>query len=372
MKTSTPDLPGILTGSFQSKLVGDVMYGLERRLQDMPIETWSLTADITAEVKSGGQLTIAYQDDFARSVSPRDLGDALAPFGQEIHLYQVIQAGTFSERIPMGMYRIDEVPSSKDSRVKFAGGAVTLGSRVDVDLLDRFETVRRARYRSLTQPESLTSAWAELGRITRLQVTRNVADVAIPKSLVYDRDRLVNAQLIAKLLGGIAYMTVDGTVSILPFVHSAVALTLSVGDEGTIIDVPRSMASADVANVVVGDFETDAGLPIHVEAAITSGPLAVGGPFGEVVVDYPDDQKQFINDLASAQTAVNNHLSLVSAAASFEVEVVCLTNPLLELNDVVAAQESDRLVTGWVRKIQRSGGPTMTVTLGVISDVDTN
>jgi hypothetical protein len=371
MRSTSAALQGALQGgSFSRQLLGDVYYGSTRVLQDVPIKDWSLNGDIDAEIKTAGAISIAYTDDFAQSVSPTQLTDALAPFGQEIRLYMVISAGSvYSERVPMGVYRIEAAPSATDAQMRFQNRVITIGSVVNLTLMDRFYGIRRNQFRSLEQVGILTSAWGEIGRISGLQLNRNVADVAIPSSTVYGRDRLAAVQTIASILGGRAYMTADGAISILPDTPGAAVITLEIGEDGVILDVAFSMESQDVYNNVFGDFEAVDGTPIHSEASIINGPLAVMGPYGYNSVAYPEDQKNFIKTQAAADTATANRLALVSTSTSFELPVQCILDPRVEVGDVVNVQRMDRLITGRVKKYTMGRTGPMSLTLGVLNDV---
>lgn len=357
--------------SFGRALVGDVVRGAERRIQDLPLTSWTLSEDIGAKIKSGGSVDVVYTDDFAASVTPHELTDALAPYGSELHLYVVISAGEFSERVPVGKFRIDGVPKASDAQMRFRDRVITVGSRVQLRLLDRFMAVDRAQFRSLEQPPDLSSAWAELARVMRLQVTRTgVADQAIPETLVYPRNRVDAAQLLAKILGGRAYMKDDGTVGILPTVPGSPVARLALGADGTVGDVEYSMESEGVFNVIFGDFEAEDGTPIHVEATVhDGGPLDVSGPYGEYVGEYSRGNKDLINTLAAAQAAVDEELLEASSTESYELPVQCQFNPLLEIGDVVEVERMDRLITGRILKVTRGQAGPMSLRLDVLDDV---
>lgn len=361
------DLAGIVTGgSFTRELVGDVYYGGVRLLENVPIEDWSLAGDLDANIKTTAKVRIVYQDDFAAAYTPREATDAFAAYGQELHLFMVISAGDFTERVRCGIYRIDEVPDAYDRSVQLDGRTLTTGSVIDLDLVDRFDNVNWPT-RSLVQPLALTSAWGELIRVSRLQATRTVADAPIPNSIVYPRNRLETVQQIAGILGGRALMRSDGTVGVVPDALGSPVITLRTGEpDGTIIGTGYSMISRQIANVVIGDFEDDAGRAIHAEAAITTGPLDVAGPFGERVVEYPNDQKQFVRTQAAANAAVKAHLERVSQRGPIEIPVTLTPDPRLEVGDVVELKRPDGDAVGRVVKysLPRKGAMQLTVRAG--------
>lgn len=374
MRDSTGQLAGVLSGgSFQVDVTADIFYDGDRRLQDVPISDWSFNGDLDAEIPTAGDLTIVYQDDFAESYTPREVTDSLAPFGSIAVPYVTITAGKFRERMQIGVFRIDDVPEARDEFLNHRGRQLVVGSVVQVSLQDLFRPVKKARFRSLEQPASLISAWAEIARITRLPVTRTVADAPIPKTITYDRDRLATVQTLAAVLGGTAVMLADGSVGIIPDTPGAAVAELKIGDdEGVLLDVGYSLGSDDIPNVVVGDFEDAQGREIHVEAEITEGPLSVDGPYGEVVVEYPTDRRQLIATREAAQAAVNAERDRLARGAAPLVPVDTLFDPRLELGDVITLQRPDRLLTARVRKWamggDSSGARDMSLSVEVTSD----
>jgi hypothetical protein len=251
MRTSTAQLGRVLAGgSFRATLSADVFYGATRVLQDVPVEDWSFSGDIDAEVCYGGKLTIVYQHDFARSYTPREVTDALAPFGQRVIPYLTIKAGPFVERVRLGVFRIADVPDAEDHFMTHQGRRLVVGSRVEITLLDLFDQVRRAKFRTLEQPPSLTSTWAEIARITRLPVTRTIADASIPGIYTHDRSRLTATQVLASVLNGRAVMLADGTIGAIPNTPGAAVAELRTGDEGVILSAGYALSSTDIPNVV--------------------------------------------------------------------------------------------------------------------------
>lgn len=369
MRTSTEQLGRVLRGgSFRAVLTVDVFYGPDRVLQDVPVDDWLFTGDLGAEVCYGGELSIVYQGDLAESYTPREVTDALAPFGQRVIPYLTVSAGPFTERVQLGVFRIADVPEAEDQFLTRGGRRLVVGSVVRVTLLDLFEQVRRAKFRSLEQPASLTSAWGEIARVTGLPVTQSVADAAIPQTITYDRSRLTATQVLASVLDARAVMLSDGSVGAVPNTPGAAVADLLIGDEGVVLSAGYSLSSKDIPNVVVGDFEDSTGNQIHVEAALPDGhPLAPTGPYGENVAEYASDKKQLIKTRAAAQAAVNAELTRLSSVSAL-VPVEALLDPRLELGDVVTIQQPDRTLTARIRKWSIGHLSPMSLTVEVLSD----
>lgn len=370
MRPHTDNLAAVLTGSFTTRLIVDSFYGPERTLANLDVDGWELRWDSEARIKSGGQLTVVYSSDVADSLSPAEFTDVLAPFGQELNLLLEVSAGEFRETVQLGHYRITAVPDARDEHMDVLQQTLTVGSRVTVTLEDRMVSVARAGFRSEQSPPSLASCWAEIQRLTGLQVIRSVDDRVIPTSVVYLAEqggRLKAVQELAGVLGGVAYVTPDGALSVLPDVPGGVVAALTLGDEGTILDVAHSMESEGVYNEVVGNFEDEQRNPIYAVAAISSGPLAVGGPYGAYTRYY---SSPFVKTQEAAQSAVDAILSQVSSTQTYRVPVQCLLNPLIEDGDVVTVERpTGGVLTGRVVNHRFGSSKVMSLELEVQRNV---
>lgn len=371
MRQHTENLAQVLTGSFSTRLIADVFYGAERTFADLPVGSWELRWDSEARIKSGGSLTVEYTSDVADSLSPTEFADVLAPFGQELNLLMEVSAGEFRETVQLGHYRITAVPDARDEYMRLLGRTLTVGSRVTLTLMDRMTGVDRAGFRSEEAPPSLVSCWAEIQRLTGMQVLRSVADKAIPTSVVYLAEqggRLKAVQELAGILGGVAYVTPDGAVSVMPDEVGAAVGALTLGESGTILDVAHSMESDGVYNEVVGNFEDDDRNPIYATAAIIDGPLAIDGPFGPYTRYY---SSPYVKTQMAAQSAVDAILSQVSSTQTYRVPVQCLINPLIEDGDVVTVERAEGgVLTGRVVNHRFGASNLMTLDLDVQRNVN--
>lgn len=349
MRVASDDLAAVLAGSFTTRLIVDSFYGAERTRSDLPAGSWSLKWDSEAAIKSAGSLTIIYTPEVAGSLTPRQFTDILAPFGQELNLLLEVSAGEFSETVQLGHYRIVAVPDARDSHANRLGETITVGSTVTVTLQSREVAVQRSGFRSEQSPPSLGSCWAEMQRLTGMQVLRSVPDRVIPATTVYLAEqggRLKAVQALAEVLGGVAYVTPDGVLSVLPNASGDVVAELVLGEDGTILDVAHSMESEGVFNEVVGNFESEDRTPIYSVAAVTDGPLAVTGPYGRYTRYY---SSPFVKTQAQADSAVAAILSQVSSAQTYRVPVKCIIDPRIEDGDVVSVQRpGGRLLVGRV------------------------
>jgi hypothetical protein len=366
MRVASENLSEVLRGSFSTRLIVDASYGADRRAMDLPAVAWDLDWDSEAEIPGDGSLTIIYTPEVAESLTPTQFTDILAPFGQELNLRLEVSAGEFWETVQLGHYRIIAVPDARDTHMDHLGETIVVGSSVTVTVRDRLEGVRRSGFHSEQSPPSLDSCWAEIQRLTGMQVLRSVDDKPIPASTVYLAEqggRLKAVQALAGVLGGVAYVTPDGALSVMPDAPGDVVAELVLGDEGTILDVAHSMESEGVYNEVVGNFESEDREPIFSVAAVTDGPLAVDGPYGRYTRYY---SSPFVKTQAAADSAVAAILSQVSSSQTYRVPVKCVLDPRIEDGDVVSVQRpGGRLLIGRVVSHSFGSSPVMDLELDV-------
>lgn len=372
MRDHSDDLRDVLaSGSFDTEWVADVYYDGARRLAGLPIRDPSFDDDGSALVQSTGGCTVEWTSDFATSLSPRLADDVLAPFGSELSVGVLITAGTFSERVQIGWYRIEDVPSAADQFVEFGDGILPVGSTVELTLQDRFRKVQRDRFDVPGSPPSLTSVLTEAQRITGLQIVREVPDAAIPKSFAYEEERLDPLYDLVEYANAIPYMRPDGTLGQRPIDWSSTVDVVTDGPGGTLVSLGYSMSSDKVYNRVA--FRTSANgdddQQILAVAEIRDGPLRVRNadgspsPYGRVTYYVSSD---LITKRADAQAYVDKLLPQVSSLRVAERPMVEVFNPLRQVGDVLDVRPTgEPAFLGRVSKISRTDGPTQDVTLEV-------
>jgi hypothetical protein len=335
VRPGSANLKEVLKGSHSSRLIVDAFYGSTRTLMDVPVVDWDLSGDLSAGVKNTGSITVEYSDELARSVNPKRFVDIFSPFGQELNLVLEVSAGRFKETVQVGRYRITSVPEGRDEFFGLFGKSLVSGSRVRLELDDRMVGVERRGFVSEQNPVLTTSCYAELGRVTGMQVVRTLPDAPIPGSIVYSADqggRLKAVQALADALKGIEYVTPDGALSVLPKSGGPVVHELQIGEQGTILDTSYSLESDGVYNQVVGNFDDDDRNPITALAQIMEGPLSVSGPYGVYTRYY---SSQLVKTQAQANAAVRTVLDQVSNQRTYMIPVTCIPNPLLEFGDMI-------------------------------------
>ncbi|ROS62210.1 hypothetical protein EDF38_1313 [Frigoribacterium sp. PhB160] len=368
MRVHSDQLLEVLEYSFERRWLADLYYDGERKVADLPIIDPKFDDDGGALVQSTGSVTVIYQGDFADSLSPTTVSDLLAPAGAELAVYCIVSAGDFTERVEMGWYRIVETPSAKDFTAKYGSRRITLGSRVELTLQDRFHRVQRDRFDVPGSPAKLTSVFAEVAKQTQLQLTKMVPDKPIPRSIAFEEDRLEYVYDLVAVLGAVPYMRPDGSLGQRTITWPAPGPVLRGGNGGSLISLARSLSSEAVYNRVA--FRSTAGdqTSIVATAEITQGPLRVrnadGSPSPAGRVTYYASS-EFVTSRTQAQAYVNDLLPRVSTMQALEVPVVEKFNPLREVGDVVPIEHPTGDLLGRVRTISRDSGATQALTLEV-------
>jgi hypothetical protein len=356
-------------GSFDHHYEADVFYDGERRLTNIPVMGVRWSEDGDAQVQVSGSLTVVWTDTWARSISPQEVTDTLAPFGAEIQLYSVITAGPFSERVSLGRFEITEVPSAVDEDMLFRGEWFTMGSVVELEFKERLAGVGEERFDVPTAPSALGSTWDEVGRITQLQLRRTVSDAVITRATLYEESKLdALYNLMDLFLAAIPHMTEDGALAARPLVWPEPVWTLRRGDGGEIVSIGRSMSAARVYNRVAVRGKAGDQTTILATSEIASGPLRVSNPDG---APSPFRKRTYflssdmVTTAAQAKAWADRTLPEVSSTRSLIVPVVCTFNPLLERGDVVVLERAREYLTGRIVSIDRSDRATQSMSVEV-------
>jgi hypothetical protein len=371
MRFGSSALSGALSGSFDHYWVADLFYDGERRLANVPITDVSFTENADATIQHSGSCTVVWADEFATSVAPDEVSDMFAPFGAQLAVYSVVSAGEFSERVAYGRFEITNVPSAVDENMLFRGEWITVGSRVELELKELLAGVGEERFDVPSAPVDLDSTWAELSRITGLQLTRTVDDVPITRTIMYPESKLdATYDLMSVMLDAVPHMTGDGTLAARPNVWPAPVAALVRGDGGTVVSVGSQLSSAQVYNRVVVRAGSGDQAAVLAVAEVSSGPLRVRNPDGSVS-PFRARTKYLSSELVTteeqAQVWAESELEKVSTLRSRVVPVVELFNPLRERGDVITIDHGGLTLTGRVQRISRNDPATQDLVVEVAS-----
>jgi hypothetical protein len=370
MRIHTEQCRQVLTQSFDRRWLADLYYDGVRRLADLPISDPSFSDDGDSQVQQTGTVTVTYSGNFAETIVPKTAADYLAPFGAELAIYVLITAGPFVERIPMGWYRITEPTDSYEASAVFQGRRIVVGSTVKLALQDRLVRVQRDRFDLPSSPPQQESVLTEIGRLTGLQITRQVDDRPIPTGVAYEEDRLEAVYDLADVLDAVPHPLPDGSLGQRPNVWPEPVDTLRRGNGGTLVSVGRSMSADRVYNrVAVRSASTDQRV-ILATAEVTEGPLRASNadgtvsPFGRATYFYSSEK---ITTIEQAEAYAQQQAPRVSSLRAVEVPVVEKFNPLREVGDVLVVERDDPSETfvGRVKSIDRDSGATQKLTMEV-------
>lgn len=367
MRPGSDALKVALESSVQLTFEADLWLDGRRVIADLPVLSPSLVWDSTGEVEGSGRVTVVWSSDDGAPVD-----DALSPFGSRLVMFAVVSVGELRERVQLGDFTITEVPAVDGEPFVWGSTRVSVGQLVELELRDRMVEVQRDRFTVLTQPTSLSSVWAELALLTGFALTRSLPDASITRSVVYEESRVRAVQDLAELLGGVAFMEWDGTLSCRPVEPGAPVATLTLGEQGTIVQVGSSLTADGVYNGVVIRSETDGQTAILAERWVTEGPLRAtlpGGqrtPFHRVPRFY---SSPFITTQAQAETAAPALLAQFSEPRATALDVTCVVNPLLQVGDVVTVDDGRFTWTVRLTRVPLASAGMMTVSGDVVSRV---
>lgn len=363
MRSHSKQLREVLTQSFNRRILVDVFHGSDRVLEDVPVESWSYEADASGNIKSGGKGVIVYRSVNGESLLPTGTKGVVSAFRARVLFTLEVSAGDFSERVTLGWGRVVANPPGRDDVQTVNGAPRVVASRVPVEWDGLDVELQRRGFRFPESPPSLTSCWEELRRITGFPVVANVPDKPIPAGTVWEATqggRLDAVQTLGGILGGRIVVNPDGALTLVPDVWGDVVGELTIGPNGTVIDLADEIDTDNVYTAVVGTFETDDRKPIYAVATVEKGDLAVGG-------DYPEYTRYYSSPLvktqAQADAAVQAVLTQSIGSQTYEVPIQCVINPLIELGDVLRVVGHTRELEGRVVKYSLSDSEVMNVTL---------
>lgn len=389
MARDVDGLDTVLADGFSRYLLVDIMHGTNIIERGAYVDGWSLTGDLSRDPKTSGTLRIVHPSVNGESWVPQGASGLLSPFQASLLLTEVISVGSFERRIQLGLFDVVAVPAAQDfvatvgSRwvedieivdddfpdvfpaddifpggVEYGGGRLVGGTEVvvasivtvDVESLDG--RVLGAAFRN--PRAALQSAQDEWRAIGLLPVGGLGAD-AVLAPVTWPAEagsRLDAVQLCARTLGGVPVVDSAGQWTLVGPDSPTVELVL--GEHGTVVDLSSSLTLDDFANVIIGDYEDEAGNPIRVEW-VAPGAMSPEVMGREIVRFHTSDQVRTIDQANDAVAAEGDKVT----SQEVDVQVTCVYNPVLELGDHAIVDGAD--VDGVVQGITVSDAATMRV-----------
>ena len=364
MRDVSQDLQAVLEdGIYNVSWVADLIYDGAPRAQNLLISEPRFSWDAGAKIQGKGSCTILWDDIFEQSIVPREIGDLFSPFGAELQVDVIVSAGAFQERVSMGRFVLDSVPSAVEYAIqhRLGGVPVVVESTVRLNLSDYFLRVSRDSFAFPSSPQS-TSMWDEAQRLTGLPVFRSIPDRTLPTAITYDEDRLEALEKVFGPSNAWPALTSSGALTVMPK-----AWPEHVGRIERVLEAPVEMRSENVYNrvVVEGKNPDPSGPVLRAVEEITDGFLRVRNrdgsrsPFGGNTYEY---QSNMLDTQQACKAYAQELLPQVSRIRSVTRRLVEPFNPLRELGDVYEFADPARggeesLVR--VRGVEHNGAETV-------------
>lgn len=323
----------------------------------------NVTFDADASTQANGSLYLAYDND---SLVPQSKTDALAPYGQEVSIVRRVMYASTSWDIPLGRYRIEEVPDTDALFRAYPAGSLNarlkqLGWSARLNITDLFDRIDADDFLAVKSPAS-SSTWDEIQSLSPLPIVRSLPDATLPAGITYrGRSDAIN-QLIANL-GGEPHLTREGALTARRKNNWLTATDPVAVVKGT-ITVSGGMSN-NLKNSVVVTNPSDATILGRAEITDPANPLYVDGPLGRRTEEISDP---LMDTQSKAQAAAITALARLSTQQSRVVKVTCLPRPDLELGDFIQVDEYSGDVKsatwlGEVRRMEFSMNPLDSMTL---------
>jgi len=274
------------------------------------------------------------------SLAPKAMDDPLAPFGQELQIDYLIAQGGQSWRVPMGVYRISEVPSWDETVRRYPAMQITTGWTAEVDFVDRFDRISAAQFLGPAAPSMRTVLTEAALLAAQAGVTAywpaGLVDTSIPAGITYESDRL---DAISQLLAAINCdpgMTRQGALTAIPRNRwiGATKADAEISMDG-VVSFTGGM-SGDVYNTVVFSSDQNGLTPAIAQIKDDSNPLSINRLGLRVYTQSSSLMDTDAKLLAAAKTT----LLQVSQQAAQQIKIVGLPRPDVDLGDLVWARDT--------------------------------
>lgn len=316
-----------LTGSREVYATVAVYYDGAPVLDEVPVVDGTISTDDGQAVQ--GTLSLSLPrfltvDDVELDLSPNTDGSPINAEGTQLAVtYYIGIPGGEVEAIGLGWFRIES----------WTDGDGT----VDLECSSLEAVVAEARF---LQPKVVAAGTAYetafttlLGTLLPVEITAAAGKVT--EAQTFEEDRLEALRTLVGLWP--ARMVVDdaGTLLVLPPYNDAtdpVVLSLTDGEDGTVVHVPSSGNREGVYNAVRASGEATGDVaPVSAIVYLTDGPRRWNGPYGNVPYFFASP---LITTTAQARAAAKTMLLRLQVQAQ-PVTVTCVPDPRLQTGDVV-------------------------------------
>ncbi|WP_175008113.1 hypothetical protein [Cellulosimicrobium sp. TH-20] len=302
----------------------------------LPVSDWGLNYD---DRQVQGQFTASI-DDPDGALAPWAVDDPLGVGGPRLQVIYTLPLGytvdigwfRLATNAPVESWRVYRLGEHGDD-LRFVSG----GGRVPITADDLTRLVVRDRFIAPDSPRAGATVLSEVRRLLRdimpVSVAPGVTDAAVPRTLVYERERMDAVEdLLARIDCG-HRMSNDGQLEVYPLAKTDPVWQVVGGDEGVLISVQREQSIDGLHNGWVVEGQDEEGRQLIGRAFEEAGPLRWDGPHGH------DPYFQASTGLLKTQTAVDTAARTLRAnqraARSVDLVVECLPHPGLQIGDWV-------------------------------------
>lgn len=277
---------------------------------------------------------------------PGDPSDFLAPYGNEIAVYQGLSIPSTSgpltwtdDLVPMGVFRIDHATSA------YAGDGVT----VAINGPDRSGRVADADFEDYTQIAAATDVGAAIRSIvspalpaSQLYAFTPVSAVIAAQTYAPGDDRWEKASTLAGDVGCVLAFDPNGVLTLQPIIDpgsTKPVWSFADGEASVLTGVTSDLDRTQAANVIVVIAQSTgnaAALIATAEDDDPTSPTWVGGPFGRVVKTFSTSA---LTTQADVQAYADAQLLLYKGATQ-QISLTGITLPHLDALDVINVEEA--------------------------------
>lgn len=302
-------------------------YGSELTVEDVPLDTdGQITYNGDATPAATG--TVYVREQAGKSLVPRTDTDPLAPTGQEVSIARVIRVGETEWEIPMGRFRIAEVPDMREYFRLWPSQKEVVGWECQLKLVDRFDIIEADDFLVPESPKPGNSTWAEIQRLSPLPIVRSLPDKSVPPSLAY-KSRLEAIEDLMSNIGGIPHLTREGTLTARKK-DAWLTETVPIFTIDGVIDVGDGMSNKRYNAVAVRSSTGSNDIVSVREISDPSNPLSVTGPLRRRTYTHASP---LIETQAQADAESATILRRVSSKQSRTITFTCLPRPDIEIGD---------------------------------------
>lgn len=326
MREVSEALESILTGSREVSSSVGVFYDGEPVSDEIPLADGSLSLDATQSISGALEASLPRYvlDELGAQIDmlPTNGGPLSADGTQLALTYYVGLPGRDREAVALGWYRISDWEEG-DGTVEVT--APTLEALIaEARFLDPL---------TIAASTSYTSAVTTLvGELLPLEVT---ATGGTFPGQTFEDDRYAALLEVLTAWPARKYVDGSGTLVIAPPFDDAldpVVATLTDGEGGTVVHVPRSGTRDGKYNAVKATGETTGTtLPVSGVAYLSTGPRRWNGPFGNVPYFY---SSPLLTTKVQAQSAARTILNRLQIGA-VPIQITAAPDPRLEVGDVI-------------------------------------